>query len=326
MTMEQYKKEEAELCRKMVTGPDMRRYVTLGSLCSEASRGNVEKMRKLLDEKADPNALDTNPDPPLVWACMSPEKPDKIEAIRMLLEAGAKVAGDRVSYGSSPLMAAAASGSEGGVVLLLEAGAAPQVTRKSDGKCAAELADENGWEDICQHLRDAKPVEKSAALSGGAKSLEQWIEYYMQDGEMSREDATDLAEMEVELAEPEVEDDSFTTTETGLKYKDFWVGDEDRPHKGDFVHVHYTGRLENGTVFDSTDDKPYFKFPIGEGQVIAGWDEGVATMRVGGKRQLVIPPGLAYGDKGVGNGMLPGHATLIFDVELVGITSGSRSK
>ena len=132
MTMEQYKKEEAELCRKMVTGPDMRRYVTLGSLCSEASRGNVEKMRKLLDEKADPNALDTNPDPPLVWACMSPEKPDKIEAIRMLLEgshsqpdalshvdslmcgvsAGAKVAGDRVSYGSSPLMAAAASGSE----------------------------------------------------------------------------------------------------------------------------------------------------------------------------------------------------------------------
>merc|ERR1711865_616222 len=280
MTMEQYKKEEAELCRKMVTGPDMRRYVTLGSLCSEASRGNVEKMRKLLDEKADPNALDTNPDPPLVWACMSPEKPDKIEAIRMLLEAGAKVAGDRISYGSSPLMAAAASGSEG----------------------------------ICQHLRDAKPVEKSAALSGGAKSLEQWIEYYMQDGEMSREDATDLAEMEVELAEPEVEDDSFTTTETGLKYKDFWVGDEERPHKGDFVHVHYTGRLENGTVFDSTDDKPYFKFPIGEGQVIAGWDEGVATMRVGGKRQLVIPPGLAYGDKGVGNGMLPGHATLIFDV------------
>ena len=100
-------------------------------------------------------------------------------------------------------------------------------------------------------------------------------------GEMSREDATDLAEMEVELAVPEVEDDSFTSTHTGLKYKDFWVGDEERPHKGDFVHVHYTGRLENGTVFDSSDDKDMpFKFPIGEGQVIAGWDEGVATMRV----------------------------------------------
>ena len=132
MTKEEYKKEQKELTRNMVCGQDMRRYVTLGSLCSEASRGNVVKMRKLLDEKADPNALDTNPDPPLVWACVSPEKPDKIEAIRMLLEgshsqpdalshvdslmcgvtAGAKVAGDPISCGSTPLMAAAASGSE----------------------------------------------------------------------------------------------------------------------------------------------------------------------------------------------------------------------
>ncbi|NJN30098.1 MAG: FKBP-type peptidyl-prolyl cis-trans isomerase [Synechococcales cyanobacterium RM1_1_8] len=110
------------------------------------------------------------------------------------------------------------------------------------------------------------------------------------------------------------------TLDSGLQYLDLVAGDGASPQKGQTVKVHYTGTLEDGTQFDSSRDrKRPFSFKIGVGQVIKGWDEGVATMKVGGRRQLVIPAALAYGDRGAG-GVIPPGATLLFDVELLGIS------
>lgn len=105
----------------------------------------------------------------------------------------------------------------------------------------------------------------------------------------------------------------------GLQYEDLKVGDGAQPKTGQTVVVHYTGWLTNGKKFDSSVDRGRpFEFPIGEGHVIKGWDEGVATMKVGGKRKLTIPPELAYGSRGAG-GVIPPNATLVFEVELLGI-------
>lgn len=108
-------------------------------------------------------------------------------------------------------------------------------------------------------------------------------------------------------------------TESGLKYEDLVVGGGDSPKNGDMVVVHYTGTLENGKKFDSSRDrnKP-FEFQIGRGQVIQGWDEGVLSMRIGGKRKLIIPPDLGYGARGAG-GVIPPNATLHFEVELLDV-------
>jgi FKBP-type peptidyl-prolyl cis-trans isomerase len=113
--------------------------------------------------------------------------------------------------------------------------------------------------------------------------------------------------------------DNTITTPSGLKYIELKEGDGATPKKGQTVEVHYTGTLQDGTKFDSSRDRNTpFKFKLGVGQVIKGWDEGISTMKVGGRRQLIIPPGLGYGARGAG-GVIPPNATLIFDVELLGI-------
>ena len=109
------------------------------------------------------------------------------------------------------------------------------------------------------------------------------------------------------------------TTPSGLKYTDVKVGTGATAEAGKTVTVHYTGTLKDGKKFDSSRDRNQpFSFPLGAGKVIKGWDEGVAGMKVGGQRRLVIPPALGYGAQGAGN-VIPPNAELIFDVELLGI-------
>jgi peptidylprolyl isomerase len=109
------------------------------------------------------------------------------------------------------------------------------------------------------------------------------------------------------------------TTASGLKYIELQEGTGATPQTGQTVEVHYVGTLENGTKFDSSRDRSKaFSFKIGTGQVIKGWDEGLSTMKVGGRRQLIIPSELGYGARGAG-GVIPPNSTLIFDVELISV-------
>jgi peptidylprolyl isomerase len=112
------------------------------------------------------------------------------------------------------------------------------------------------------------------------------------------------------------------TTPSGLEYIDETIGEGPAPVEGQDVTVHYVGTLADGTTFDSSRerDEP-FTFQIGTGEVIKGWDEGVMSMRVGGRRRLIIPPQLGYGANGAG-GVIPPNATLVFEVELLDINDG----
>ncbi len=113
------------------------------------------------------------------------------------------------------------------------------------------------------------------------------------------------------------EKQKMITTESGLKYVDTVVGQGAAPKKGKRVTVHYDGKFPDGKKFDSSVDRGEpFQFILGVGQVIKGWDEGVASMKVGGKRKLIIPSHLGYGERGAGN-VIPPNAELHFDVELL---------
>jgi len=127
---------------------------------------------------------------------------------------------------------------------------------------------------------------------------------------------------ELALSEPAAAQQTVTTP-SGLKYIDVKAGTGASPKTGQTCVMHYTGWLydngKKGAKFDSSVDRGQpFEFPIGTGRVIKGWDEGVASMKVGGKRTLIIPPELGYGARGAG-GVIPPNATLMFDVELLAI-------
>jgi len=116
-----------------------------------------------------------------------------------------------------------------------------------------------------------------------------------------------------------LDESAFTTTPSGLKYAELAPGTGAKAATGQRVSVHYTGWLTDGTMFDSSLSRGQpFEFTLGQGEVIKGWDEGVAGMQVGGKRQLVIPASIAYGDRGAGN-VIPAGATLVFEVELLAV-------
>jgi peptidylprolyl isomerase len=132
-----------------------------------------------------------------------------------------------------------------------------------------------------------------------------------QDNKVQLASANESAPRAVENPQP-------VSTPSGLQYTDLVIGNGAWPKRGQTVVVHYTGWLTNGTKFDSSHDRNEpAKFPIGVRRVVRGWDEGLATMQVGGKRRLVIPPELGYGNKPTGK--IPPNSTLVFDIELLGI-------
>ena len=121
------------------------------------------------------------------------------------------------------------------------------------------------------------------------------------------------------MANDSNENTNSRTTESGLIIEDLEIGKGDEATSGQTVTVNYTGTLTNGDQFDTSIGRAPFSFPLGAGRVIKGWDEGVAGMKVGGKRKLTIPPQLGYGSRGAGN-VIPANATLIFEVELLKVS------
>ena len=131
---------------------------------------------------------------------------------------------------------------------------------------------------------------------------------------------TDAVKKDVAKAkDTKVEKQDTITTASGLKYIEIKIGNGALPKAGQTVEVHYTGWLMDGKKFDSSKDRGTpFSFPLGQGRVIKGWDEGLSTMKVGGVRKLIIPAALGYGERGAG-GVIPPNSTLVFEVEFLGV-------
>jgi peptidylprolyl isomerase len=164
-------------------------------------------------------------------------------------------------------------------------------------------------EAIAAELSSPPAIE---ALATAGQAIAQAPEL-AQASDLSTTDAADLMPENTENAE------NIVTTPSGLQYIDLVEGTGATPAAGQTVFVHYTGTLQDGTKFDSSRDRNRpFSFTLGAGRVIRGWDEGISTMKVGGRRQLIIPPDLGYGARGAG-GVIPPNATLVFDVELLRI-------
>ncbi len=171
--------------------------------------------------------------------------------------------------------------------------------------------EEHAEEAPAEEPAEGAPAEESAEESPAEESAEE------APAEEPAEEAP--AEEEAGDAEAPGEPGNTVTTASGLQYIDLAEGEGDAAEAGRPVSVHYTGWLTDGTKFDSSVDRNQsFQFNLGAGQVIAGWDEGVSGMKVGGKRKLTIPPELGYGAAGAG-GVIPPGATLVFDVELLEI-------
>lgn len=167
---------------------------------------------------------------------------------------------------------------------------------------------QTGQEPLGSARGEQAPAEQPAQPVAGATAP-------AQQGEPVKEDAVAAArKLGTATQSPVVK------TASGLQYIDVKTGTGAEAKAGQTVSVHYTGWLVNGTKFDSSVDRGQpFQFPLGGGQVIRGWDEGVAGMKVGGVRKLIIPSDLGYGPRGTPGGPIPPYATLIFEVELLGV-------
>ena len=163
--------------------------------------------------------------------------------------------------------------------------------------------------------------DNTAAAGEGARQTEpktsETTEMAKRADSAARETLGPTAKAVVQNAASNAPEGAEITTESGLKYIDVTVGNGPSPQRGQTVVVHFTGWLTNGKKFRSSLDENHpFEFPLGFGWVIKGWEEGVATMKVGGKRKLIIPPELGFGQRGVPPDIRPG-ATLVYEVELL---------
>jgi FKBP-type peptidyl-prolyl cis-trans isomerase len=173
-------------------------------------------------------------------------------------------------------------------------------------------------QDVIDAIAQGDEIKKLTILREGdaAKAFNAVEEFRQFEGAAKKREEQARKQADQEIDEIAM---GFDKTESGLRYKIINQGDGVQAEKGKTVSVHYKGMLPNGKVFDSSyDRKQPIDFPLGMGQVIAGWDEGIQLLKVGDKARLVIPSHMAYGSAGAG-GVIPPDATLVFDVELVAV-------